>query len=206
MTKNQRPENKRQFHAFEVYRDLGYGRTFREVSRQIGSSVQSVCRWAKSYDWDDRLAKYNVVVAQKKKEGALIVTDSNPITLKMVTMLEQAEALIDSVFIKDDTGKLSPLIKIKHADEVIKLIAEYRKLLETYHRFVAEHLPAKKEKDRGTQTEELNRYLASMSQQDRIAALKGVVIGGDDKGRDKQPAGTVQDADYTEVSGQGSKD
>ena len=194
------PERKRHFQAFEIYRDLGYGRTYREVARQTGSSPQSVCRWAKDFDWENRLANYNVIVKEKKAAGALMVTNDDPVTKKMVSMLEQAEALIDSVFVRDPaTGKLSPQVKVKNADDIIKLIAEYRKLLESYHRFVADKQPAKNAKDRGTSIKQLNIHMGDMSQEERIAALKGVMPSGNEPGGNKQPAGRIQDASYTEV-------
>ncbi len=199
------PERKRHFHAFEIYRDLGYGRTYREVARQIGSSPQSVCRWARDFDWESRLADYNVIVKEKKAAGALMVTGDDPVTKKMVRMLEQAEALIDGVFVKDATGKLSPKVTVKNADDLIKLIAEYRKLLESYHRFVADRRPAKEEKDRGTQIKQINQYFGTISQVERIAIMKGQPIE-DEPGGDKQPAGRIQDADYTEVPERGDED
>lgn len=202
---NQKPENKRQFHAFEVYRDLGYGRTFQEVHRQTGYATQTICRWAQSYDWAGRLAKYNEIVAEKKADGMLMKMD-DPTLQKIVTVMEQMEALINSAFVRDDNGKISPTIKIRNADELIKLLAEERKFLETYHRFVAEFKPAKKEKDKGTQIQQVNQYFGSISQEERINALKGIMPNGDDTGRDKQSTGDVQDADYTEVSGRGDDD
>ncbi len=202
---NKRPERRPHLYAFEVYRDLGYGRSFRKTAAIIGSSAQSVCRWAKSYDWDSRLAAYNVIVAQKKKEGALMVQDDDPITKKIVAIMEQMEALINSAFTKDVDGTLSPLIKVRNAEELTKLLAEHRKFLETYHRFIADRQPAKKEKDRGTHIKEFNIHMDGMSQEDRIAIMKGMTSGDEPRG-DKQPAGGVQEADYTEVPGRGDED
>lgn len=202
----ERIERKRHYHAFEIYRDLGYGRTYREVARQVNGSPQSVCRWAKWFDWEGRLAEYNVIVKEKKEAGALMVTDKDPVTRKMVSMLEQVEALIDSTFVKDTTGVLSPRVRVKNVDELIKLVAEYRKLLESYHRFIADHQPAKKEKDRGTHIDELNIHLGNMSQEERIAMMKGVIPSGNEQEGDKQPEGGMQEADYTEVPERGDED
>ena len=198
-------ERKRHFHAFEVYRDLGYGRTYREVARQINASPQSIGKWAELYGWAKRLAEYNVIVADKKATGALLVVD-DPIAEKVLHTMEQMEAIIDSAFVKDSTGKFSPKnIKVKDLDELSKFIAEYRKFLEVYHRFVAEYQPAKKEKDRGTHIKELNIHLENLSQEERINLLKGA-IGGDESSGDKRAPGGVSEADYTEVPEQRDED
>jgi len=200
-----RPENKRQFHAFEVYRDLGYGRTKREVARQVDASPTSIGKWAALYEWDERIAEYNVIVDEKREEGALLKIDS-PIAQKAVTAMEQIEAVIDHAFIRDATGKLSPRdIKVKNVDELTRLIAEYRKFLETYHKFVAEYQPAVKEKDRGTYVKEMNVNIGNVPQEERINILKGVP-SGDDAGGNKQPAGRVQEADFDDLPKQGDKD
>jgi len=200
-----RIERKRHFHAFEVYRDLGYGRTLREVSRQVNASPTTITQWRKWYRWDERLAEYNEVVATKKEEGALLKIDS-PIAQKVVSAMEQIEALINSAFLKDVTGRLSPKnIKIKSVDELSRLVAEYRKFLEVYHRFVAEYQPAKKEKDRGTHIKEFNVHMEGISQEERIAIMKGL-SDGNESGGDKQSAGGIQEADYTEISERGDAD
>ena len=198
-------ERKRHYHAFEIYRDLGYGRTYREVARQIEGSVQSVCRWVKYFKWEERLTEYNIIVAEKKEAGILMKVD-DPVVQKVVTMMEQMEAVIDSAFLKDATGKYSPKVKVKNVEELTKFIAEYRKTLEAYHRFVAEFKPAKKEKERGTHIREFNLNFGDLSQQERIDIMKGVLPDGNEPKGDKQPAGGIQDADYTEVPGQGDED
>ena len=201
---NTSPENHEQFHAFEVYRDLGFGRSKSEVARQLHKSKQTVCRWALTYNWKGRLNQYNEIVAQRQADGALLNID-DPTLKKIVTIVEQVEALIDSAFDRDDaTGKLCSRIKIKNADELTKLIAEERKMLETYHRFVAEFKPAKHEKDKGTHIKQFNQYIGNMSQADRTAILKGQPIGNEPSGN-KQPEGGVQEADYTEVPERGNE-
>jgi len=200
-----KPENKRQFHAFEVYRDLGYGRTKREVARQVNASPTTIGKWAALYTWDERLAKYNVIVAEKKEAGALIKIDS-PIARKALTAMEQMEALIDGAFVRDETGKLSPLtLRVKNVEELTRLVAEYRKFLEAYHKLVAEYQPAKKEADRGTHIKEFNVHMGDISQEDRVKIMKGLPIENE-TGRDNQSAGRVQEADFDEVPERGVKD
>ena len=197
-------ERKRHFHAFEVYRDLGYGRTYRETARQVGATATSVCKWAKLYNWEKRIIEYGAVVAKKRAEGAIIKVD-NPIAKKVVDAMEKMEAIIDSVFVRDTTGKLSPKIKVKSMDELTKFVSVYRQFLETYHRFVAEYQPARKEKDRGTTIDEFNVFMGNVSQEERIAVMKGLTHGNEPRGN-KQPAGRVQNADFTEVPERGDED
>ena len=197
-------ENARQFHAFEVYRDLGYRRSLRETSRQVNACPTTICKWAKLYKWDERLVEHKEVVEQRKAEGALVKID-DPVVQKMLLLLEQTEALIDSVFLPDDAGKISPTIKITSADDLIKLVAEYRKILESYYKFVAEYKPGKREEDRVTKIDKFNVFMGSSSQEERIAMMESMK-NGNVLGRNKRIAGNSQDADYTEVPKRGNAD
>ena len=197
-------ERNRHFHAFEVYRDLGYRRSFREVARQVGATASSVCRWAKLYHWDERLEEYGKVVETKKEEGALVKVD-DPVVKKMMTLMEQVEAAIDSVFLKDVVGKSAPTFKITNAKELTELVGEYRKLLETYHKFLSEYRPADAADKRGTTIKEFNLIMGNMSQEERINMMKGL-MNGNEPGRNKRPQGECEEADYTEVSERGDAD
>ena len=199
-----RVERNRHFHAFEVYRDLGYGRTFREVGRIVEASTTSVSKWAKWFDWDKRIANHTAVVAEKKEVGALLKID-DPIAQRLVDAMNRIEALIDNAFVKDAEGNISPRIVIKDAEELTKLIAEYRRYLETYHKFVAEFMPAAKSKDRSVNIKELNIKLGDLSQDDRINLLKGV-LHGNEQGGDNKPSGRIQDADFEQVPERGDED
>ncbi len=203
---NPKIERQRQFHAFEVYRDLGYGRTFRAVARQVDASAGSISSWAKIYKWDDRIKEHNVVVAKRKEIGAFLPID-DPIAQKLVDAMDRMEAIIDSCFVKAPSGKFNPKtdLVVKNVEDLTKLIAEYRKFLETYHRFVADYMPNEKKKDRTTNIKKLVVNLGELSQQDRIDMMKGIVNGNVPRGN-KQSKGGVQDADFTEVSKRGDED
>ena len=199
-------ERDRHLRAFEVYRDLGYGRTFRAVARQVDASPGTISSWAKIYKWDSRIKEHNVIVAGKKEIGAFLPID-DPIAQKLVDAMDRMEAIVDSCFVKEPSGKINPKtdLVVKSVEDLTKLIAEYRKFLETYHRFVAEHMPASKEKDRTTNIKEFNINLGEISQQDRIDMMKGIVHGNVPRGN-KQSEGGVQNADFTEVSERGDED
>jgi len=197
-------ERQRQFHAFEVWRDLGHGRTFREVARQVDAAPTTISKWATLYKWDERLKQYNVTIAEKEEAGDLLDIN-DPMARKLVDMMGKVEAIIDSAFTKDIYGKRVSLISITSPEELTKIIAEYRKFLETYHRFVSAHLPDSKNKDRAMKINEFNVFMGKLSQQERINVVKGLA-NGDVPGRDKQPAGGIQDADFEQVSGRGNED
>jgi len=198
-------ERKHHHHAFEVYRDLGFRRTYREVARQISVTPNSVAKWAKIYKWDERLAVYKQEVESKQEAGALVKID-DPVVAKITTLIEQTEALIDSVFAKDlVTGKKIPMIKITSADDLTKLISEYRKILESYYKFVAEYKPTQKETDRGTKIDKFNVFMGNMPQEERIKVMEALKHGDVPAGNSQSP-GRVQDADYTEVPERGNED
>lgn len=197
-------ERKRHFHAYEVYRDLGHRRSYRETAKIMMASATSIGAWAKKFKWEERLVKHNVTVEKRKEVGAIMKID-DPVARKLVTAMEQVEALIDGAFIHEEGGKLTPLIKIKHVEELTKLVAEYRKFLETYHKFVSAHMPEEKENKRGTTIKEFNLIMGNMSQEERINALEGLA-NGHGPGRNSGSSGRVQEADYVEVPGRGDED
>ena len=199
-----KPENQRQYHAFEIYRDLGVGRSRREVARRVGAAPDTVCKWSKLYRWDERLVEYQDVVKRKQEEGALVKVD-DPVIKKMLILLEQTEALIDSVFLPDDTGRRSPTIHITSVEELTKLVKEYRQMLESYYKFVAEYKPQAKAQDRATKIDKFNVFMGNVSQQDRIQMMESLK-NGNVPGRDSQLEGGVQDADYNEVPERGDED
>ncbi len=193
-----RVERKRHFHAFEVYRDLGYARTYRAVARQIQASPHSVCRWAKWFKWDERIIQYSKAVVKKKEAGGFLVKADDPVTEKLGDALNRIEALIDGAFIKEADGNLIPQIKVKSVDELTKLISEYRRFLETYHSFVSAYRPPEKEKERKINVKEFNVHIESIPQEERIVMMKGLVDGNIPEG-DTQPPGRIQDADFEQV-------
>ncbi len=200
-----RPESARQYKAYTTWRDLGYNRSFREVARRMGASAQTISAWSRKFNWRKRLEEHTGMVEKRKEDGALVTID-DPVMQKMKTMLEQIEAVIDSVFTRDaTTDKLRISIIIRDADDLAKMVKEYRQLLETYHKFVSEHRPAEKDKDKKVSIKEFNLYMDGVSQQDRIEAMKGLASGHGFK-RNSEPERGVQEANYTEVPERGDED
>ncbi len=105
-------ERQRHFHAFEVWRDMGVERTYRAVAREVKASPGSVLKWANLYKWKERLNQHSKTVA-KRLERAILMKVDDPISQKLVDSMNQAETIIDSVFIKETDGNLIPLIKPK---------------------------------------------------------------------------------------------
>ena len=199
------PERHRQHHAFEVFRDMGHKRSRRETAKLVGASIATVCRWAKLYKWDERIQRHGELVTERKEAGALMKAEG-PVAEKLMHILEQAEALIDSAFVKDESGKLSPIsLKIKDVDSLAKLIGEYRKLLEVYDKVAAPYIPAGKEKGRTTNIREFNVNVGDLPQQERINLMRSIA-NGNVAGGNKESEGGIQDTDYTDISGQGDED
>ena len=201
-----RPESARQYKAYEHWRDSGFRRSQRHTAIEMEASPQTISAWFKKFNWPKRLEEHVSLMEKRKEDGALVTID-DPVMEKMKTMLEQIEAAIDSVFIRDATsGKLRlDKVTIKDADDLSKMIKEYRQLLEVYHKFVSEHRPAEKDKDRKVSIKEFNLYMDGVSQQERIDAMKGLANGHGFK-RNSEPERGVQEADYTEVPERGDED
>lgn len=204
MPQNKLTERKAQFHAWETYRDLGTGRSYSEVGRLLGYHYATVSKWAARFEWEKRLKEHTGVIEAKKERGDLLKYD-DPVAKKMTDMMDKMEAIINSAFHKNLDGTYDPNVKINNMSELSKFVSEYRMFLEAYHKFVSEYMPAEHKKDRITSVKEFNVYMDNVSQEERIAMMKGLVHGAK-PGRNKKSAGNVQDADYTEVPGQGNAD
>lgn len=203
---NDCPETRKHLQAFEVYRDLGYGRSYKKTGQIVGASTTSVSRWAQTYNWKARLEEYGNVIEAKKKEGSLVRVHDDPIAERIHTMLTEVEGLIDSAFVEDPvTLKKKSQIKIKDAKELIDVIDGYRKMLETYHKFIAEHKPSAKAGDKAQTINKFNVVMADLSQQERIQMMESLK-NGHDAGGNRPAKGNPQNTDYTEVPKRGDED
>ncbi len=204
-------ETKEQYTAYEVWRDLGYKRSRRETAKRVVKAVNTICRWAKKFNWEKRLQEHETNVAKLKSEGALEETSDDPMIQQITKMLKQAEAAIDSVFIKGPDGITITTIKIVNADDLSKVIREYRQLLETYRKFVAERepegkgAPGKPGQPSKLNVKNLNVNFGDIPQEKRVAILEGF-LSGNGPDRNNQPEGRIQEGDFTEVPGRGDED
>ena len=199
-------ERQRHYHAFETYRDMGVGRSYRKVARMIGASPDSVGKWAKLFDWEGRMTRYTETVAAREATSPYPVVH-DPVAKKFIKAMKQMEVVIDSAFAKDLTGEwaLSPQFKLTSADDLIKIIEVYRKFIETYNRIATKFMPQQKAGDRATTIKEFNVNMGSVSQEERIQIMKGL-IGGNVNGGDRPSARAVAEGDFRDIPGQRDED
>jgi len=204
-----RTETERQYKAYEVYRDLGYGRTYREVSRRITASPQTIANWAKWFKWKERIRLYSTAVEKREEAGELMAVD-DPVVQKLLTAMQRVELLIASAFPTDPNGDMYSTIRITNAEELTKLLVEYRRFLESYNKAVREFKPDNPNLPKGTTNiKNLTVQFGSLPQEKRIELIESMIkdtSNGNDKRGDQQPAGRVQDADFTKVPEPGTED
>ena len=57
---DKRPEEgSKAFHAFTIYRDMGFERTCTAVAKQLNRAIQLISRWKGKYDWKTRVDAYD---------------------------------------------------------------------------------------------------------------------------------------------------
>lgn len=196
-------ENKKNKLAFECWINLGPKRTNREVSRLMGLSPNTVGRWKSTFRWDERLKQRSTILVEKKN-GAVLIDPEDPIGQKLNSIMDKAEALIGSAFRKEENGSFVSLVTFKDPKDLTALIGEYRKLLETYHKFVAVHMPKKKEQIKQTNIKEMNISFGDIPQDKRTKLLKDMVDGNDTGGNIGVEA-DIQEASFEQVPGQGDE-
>lgn len=64
-------EGMRAFHAFSLYRDLGYYRTHRKVADALGMAEVSIASWSSQHDWVDRVELYEVERDRRRLEAEM---------------------------------------------------------------------------------------------------------------------------------------
>jgi len=207
---NTQIETEEQYTAYEVWRDLGYKRSLRETAKRVKRAYNTIGRWAQKFDWEGRLKEHETRVAKLKAEGGLVVASDDPMIQQVAKVMKQAEAVIDSVLIPHSDGSVTCEIKIVNADDLSKIIREYRQLVETYHKIAAERDPIDKKasgKSAKMTVKNLNVSMGDIPQEDRINILKGMLNGNENgPDGDSQPEGGVQEGDFTEVSERGDED
>lgn len=69
---NMRPdETAKAYQAFEVYRDMGAGRSTAKVGQVLGKSKDLMDRWSGRFDWVARAHAADEAAAAKRAEGAI---------------------------------------------------------------------------------------------------------------------------------------
>ena len=189
--------------AFECWVNLGHKRTNRAVSRLMDMSPSTVGRWKEAFNWDKRLTERTTVLVQKKN-GEVLIDPEDPIGEKLHGAMAKVEALIGSAFTAQPDGSFISLISFTDPKDLILLIGEYRKYLETYHKFVAVHMPDKKEQKKQTNINEMNINFGDIPQNKRTKILEDMIDGNEPGGNIGTKAG-IQEASFEQVSGQGDE-
>lgn len=69
---NMRPdESAKAYQAFEVYRDMGAGRTLERTSQDATVVLPTLKRWSVSFDWQARVRAFDEAAAAKAADRAL---------------------------------------------------------------------------------------------------------------------------------------
>ena len=202
-------ESSENIRAYEIWKELGFRRSYRETAKRVEKSVQTISTWAKRYGWIKRLEEYGAGVEKMKAVGELVESD-DPIIKQVSSTLQQARAAIDSVFITQKDGTIKTTVEITSADDLSKVLREYRQLIETYYKMVSRHDAADTTKLGASKAgkitvKNLNVKFGDIPQEKRINILEGLLSENGLDG-DSQPEGGVQEGDFTEVSERGDED
>jgi len=187
-------ENKQHQLAFDIYLNLGHKRSYMETSKRIGVAPNTIANWARRFNWEKRISEHRADLVEREAKGAFLEL-KDPILDKIRGLIGEVEALIDSVFEPDIGGRKVPRVRIEHPDDLIKLVGEYRRILESYYSFVSGNEAGKK---KDTHVDKLNVFMGDVPQEERIKIMQGLANGNVPRGN-KQSEGRTQDADYTEI-------
>ena len=196
--------------GFEIWVDLGAGRSFREVGRKMGVSQTSVIKWSKLFGWKDRLLKRD----NPQDPAPVEVAVSTKALITQTAVLGRVHGLMDKVdmaiagcFEKDaTTGKLVPTFTIKTTSDFVKLIGAQKDLV--FLQRDVTRKPGKSDAKSDGTTQKLAdviNIIQGLSNEQQVKFLRGGAVPAA-KGDSAGDTGSVQDADYTDVPGPPSQE
>lgn len=98
-------ESNKAWHAFCLYRDMGYGRDLKSVAKEIGyagRSTNQLYKWAREYDWAGRLAAFDAHVC-----AAAVAESKHRLTQQVPVILDKmAEACIRGLDARIQDGRV----------------------------------------------------------------------------------------------------
>jgi len=125
-------ETKRHGDAFDYYYSLGAARSYTEVARKFNVSRTSLAKWAKAFNWMDRIAQRDIENSKKiqAKTDRTIVNTKADYRRDVRLALQPLKAAINKVIVKNpDTGKPEVKIPIDEARDLASVIVSFEKLI-----------------------------------------------------------------------------
>lgn len=126
-------ESPKAFHAFTVYRDLGWERTVKKVVDQLKKSASLVYRWSLDYHWRDRAQAWDefqdqVIQRQQIKQRAEFHKATLMVAQNMQSKAMQGFIALQTVKkVKDSAGNETLVLAIKPND-LVRLMESSHKL------------------------------------------------------------------------------
>jgi hypothetical protein len=205
--------------AFEVYYGLGVNRSLHEVGRVVGKSYATIQAWSKVFDWDNRVMQLDLQNSGgSSAEIAKLIEDTQiekytPTTMEQELLLKQIErigVMLDKVFVEQD-GKIIPNIAIVDVDDFSKMVKAYKDLLDVYHKIsMTKGGASAKEFERKKLADNVNLIFnkvgdGKLPMEELIGFLTGNDTGTGGRGQ-RSPKKRIEEADFSEVSGQRGQD
>jgi hypothetical protein len=132
--------------AYEFYRDLPK-RGFRLVARRFSVSTTSIRNWSNTFNWNDRIAKWDTaVIAGLEDRGLDAAIDTSIYEIErlnkghavITTSLHTINIILEQCIQKDETGKEQSSIPVETIQDLaallaikVRLILAEAKLIET---------------------------------------------------------------------------
>ncbi len=177
--------------AFETWVGLGDTRSFRKLARNSEYTASTLHRWCNIFKWEERLTQGITQVAIQEPTRPT----ASKLTTNVETLIKRVDTVLSQCFVLDpDTGKYGCSFVVKTASDFAKLVATQKDLL-FIHKDLTE-LPAATAKS-SKLAENLNIFMGDMTNEQKLQFLKITPTDAEGAGRDP---GSIQDADFTEVS------
>lgn len=186
--------------GFHLWVQLGKGRTYKAVAKQLKVDDAAVGFWAKFFKWGDRLKLMEDagVVTSRSHNMAAVAPVDDETQGKLKQLSEQLGGVVNKGF-----ENLAPAMEaglILGIAQLTKLTKEHRETLIALRRGGQTTTP-------GTpRIDNLTLVLNNMSQEDRIALFTRPVKIADVPGGDQPAPADCAEADYVEVPDGGAQD
>jgi hypothetical protein len=117
-------EKQKHHDAFEFYYSLGTKRSYPQVASKFTVSRTSVKKWAKAFNWQERVLIRDGEIANKVEKKTI-----DSIVEKKAKYLKMIDAAISTAFTKDESGKVLIKVGVEKVRDLKDLIDEALKLM-----------------------------------------------------------------------------
>jgi len=193
--------------AFEIYYSLGPRRTYRGVCKAMGEYTHStISKWSRLFNWNERVLEWDrgeftgeLAVTTKLRKDANKLVSTDKMSAEIEQLIYKVDIALNGFFKEDDKGNIVPTFVTTSAQDFNATVKSLKDLVLIHRELERTTGDSGKEKKSQKTIETMNVFFGNLTEEQKIAFLKGKDIE-DTKSGNPVTSGGIQEADYSEIS------